>query len=240
MKMSISFLEKVLDIVSGRITILSVENSKLYGNLIQSFYGSINSDYDPIVLIDLYDEKGKEMSISKIDFIYDIYSVDLKSKRIQNAIQSKIQAALTADIEKSSFIQKYVMEINDMIQDSMVSMNVKLNSDTDWDSARLMKAFSITAESDLEQDNHLCRLKRYINIVSKFNISKCICFAGLTEVLSEDDFFDFCKHVLYSDIPVLIVDRHFPDEYLNEYCYGIILDIDYDEFSISLGKKNLV
>lgn len=240
MKMSISFLEKVLDIVSGRITILSVENSKLYGNLIQSFYGSINSDYDPIVLIDLYDEKGKEMSISKIDFIYDIYSVDLKSKRIQNAIQSKIQAALTADIEKSSFIQKYVMEINDMIQDSMVSMNVKLNSDTDWDSARLMKAFSITAESDLEQDNHLCRLKRYIDIVSEFNISKCICFAGLTEVLSEDDFFDFCKHVLYSDIPVLIVDRHFPDEYLNEYCYGIILDIDYDEFSISLGKKNLV
>ena len=84
MKMSISFLEKVLDIVSGRITILSVENSKLYGNLIQSFYGSINSDYDPIVLIDLYDEKGKEMSISKIDFIYDIYSVDLKSKRIQS------------------------------------------------------------------------------------------------------------------------------------------------------------
>lgn len=240
MKMSISFLEKVLDIVSGRITILSVENSKLYGNLIQSFYGSINSDYDPIVLIDLYDEKGKEMSISKIDFIYDIYSVDLKSKRIQNAIQSKIQAALTADIEKSSFIQKYVMEINDMIQDSMVSINVKLNSDTDWDSARLMKAFSITAESDLEQDNHLCRLKRYIDIVSEFNISKCICFAGLTEVLSEDDFFDFCKHVLYSDIPVLIVDRHFPDEYLNEYCYGIILDIDYDEFSISLGKKNLV
>ena len=240
MKMSISFLEKVLDIVSGRITILSVENSKLYGNLIQSFYGSINSDYDPIVLIDLYDEKGKEMSISKIDFIYDIYSVDLKSKRIQNAIQSKIQAALTADIEKSSFIQKYVMEINDMIQDSMVSMNVKLNSDTDWDSARLMKAFSFTAESDLEQDNHLCRLKRYIDIVSEFNISKCICFAGLTEVLSEDDFFDFCKHVLYSDIPVLIVDRHFPDEYLNEYCYGIILDIDYDEFSISLGKKNLV
>ena len=240
MKMSISFLEKVLDIVSGRITILSVENSKLYGNLIQSFYGSINSDYDPIVLIDLYDEKGKEMSISKIDFIYDIYSVDLKSKRIQNAIQSKIQAALTADIEKSSFIQKYVMEINDMIQDSMVSMNVKLNSDTDWDSARLMKAFSITAESDLEQDNHLCRLKRYIDIVSEFNISKCICFAGLTEVLSEDDFFDFCKHVLYSDIPVLIVDRHFPDEYLNEYCYGIILDIDYDEFSISLGKRNLV
>ena len=240
MKMSISFLEKVLDIVSGRITILSVENSKLYGNLIQSFYGSINSDYDPIVLIDLYDEKGKEMSISKIDFIYDIYSVDLKSKRIQNAIQSKIQAALTADIEKSSFIQKYVMEINDMIQDSMVSMNVKLNSDTDWDSARLMKAFSITAESDLEQDNHLCRLKRYIDIVSEFNISKCICFAGLTEVLSEDDFFDFCKHVLYSDIPVLIVDRHFPDEYLYEYCYGIILDIVYDEFSISLGKKNLV
>ena len=233
MKMSISFLEKVLDIVSGRITILSVENSKLYGNLIQSFYGSINSDYDPIVLIDLYDEKGKEMSISKIDFIYDIYSVDLKSKRIQNAIQSKIQAALTADIEKSSFIQKYVMEINDMIQDSMVSMNVKLNSDTDWDSARLMKAFSITAESDLEQDNHLCRLKRYIDIVSEFNISKCICFAGLTEVLSEDDFFDFCKHVLYSDIPVLIVDRHFPDEYLNEYCYGIILDIDYDEFTLN-------
>lgn len=240
MKMSISFLDKVLDIVPGRITILSVENSKLYGNLIQSFYGSINSGYDPIVLIELYDEKGKEMSLSKIDFIYDIYSVDLKSKRIQNAIQSKIQAALTADIEKSSFIQKYVMEINDMIQDSMVSMNVKLNSDTDWDSARLMKAFSITAESDLEQDNHLCRLKRYIDIVSEFNISKCICFAGLTEVLSEDDFFDFCKHVLYSDIPVLLIDRYFPDSYLNEYCCGAILDIDYDEFSISFGKKNLV
>ena len=240
MKMIISFLDKVLDIVSGRITILSVENSKLYGNLIQSFYGSINSDYDPTVLIEAYDEKGKEMSLSKIDFIYDIYSVDLKSKRIQSGIQSKIQAALTADIEKSSLIQKYVMEINDMIQDSMVSMNVKLNSDPDWDSARLMKAFSISAESDLEQDNHLSRLKRYIDIVSEFNISKYICFAGLTEVLSEDDFFDFCKHVLYSDIPVLLIDRHFPDEYLNEYCYGVILDIDFDEFSISFGKKNIV
>ena len=67
MKMSISFLEKVLDIVSGRITILSVENSKLYGNLIQSFYGSINSDYDPIVLIDLYDEKGKEKKEKTIE-----------------------------------------------------------------------------------------------------------------------------------------------------------------------------
>lgn len=204
------------------------------------FYGSISSDYDPTVLIEAYDEKGKEMSLSKIDFIYDIYSVDLKSKRIQNGIQSKIQAALTADIEKSSLIQKYVMEINDMIQDSMVSMNVKLNSDPDWDSARLMKAFSISAESDLEQDNHLCRLKRYIDIVSEFNISKYICFAGLTEVLSEDDFFDFCKHVLYSDIPVLLFDRHFPDEYLNEYCYGVILDIDFDKFSISFGKKNIV
>ena len=98
MKMIISFLDKVLDIVSGRITILSVESSKLYGNLIQSFYGSINSDYDPTVLIEAYDEKGKEMSLSKIDFIYDIYSVDLKSKRIQSRIQSKIQAALTPDI----------------------------------------------------------------------------------------------------------------------------------------------
>ena len=180
------------------------------------------------------------MSLSKIDFIYDIYSVDLKSKKIQNAIQSKIQAALTADVEKSSLIQKYVMEINDMILDSMVSMNVKLNSDPDWDSARLVKAFSITAESDLEQDNHLCRLKRYIDIVSEFNISKCICFAGLTEVLSVDDFFDFCKHVLYSDIPVLLIDRCFPDSYMNEYCCGVILDIDYDEFSVSFGKKNLV
>ena len=240
MKMSISFLDKVLDIVPGRITILSVENSKLYGNLIQAFYSSMNSDYDPSVLIEVYDDKGKEMSLSKIDFIYDIYSVDLKSKKIQNAIQSKIQAALTADVEKSSLIQKYVMEINDMILDSMVSMNVKLNSDPDWDSARLVKAFSITAESDLEQDNHLCRLKRYIDIVSEFKISKCICFAGLTEVLSVDDFFDFCKHVLYSDIPVLLIDRCFPDSYMNEYCCGVILDIDYDEFSVSFGKKNLV
>ena len=240
MKMSISFLEKGLDIISGRITILSVENSKLYGDLIQSFYVSTNSQYDPNVRIEVFDENARELPLSKIDFVYDIYSVDFKSKRIQNAIQSKIQATLTTDIEKSSLIQKYVMEINDMIQDSMVSMNVKLNSDTDWDSARLMKAFSFTAESDLEQDNHLCRLKRYIDIVSEFNISKCICFAGLTEVLSEDDFFDFCKHVLYSDIPVLIVDRHFPDSYLKDYCCGAILDIDYDEFSISFGKKNLV
>ena len=99
--MSISFLDKVLDIVPGRITILSVENSKLYGNLIQAFYSSMNSDYDTSVLIEVYDDKGKEMSLSKIDFIYDIYSVDLKSKKIQNAIQSKIQAALTADVEKS-------------------------------------------------------------------------------------------------------------------------------------------
>ena len=183
MKMIVSFLDIVLDIIPGRITILSVENSKLYGDLIQSFYASTNSQYDPNVRIEVFDDNGRELPLSKIDFVYDIYSVDLKSKRIQNAIQTKIQATLTTDIEKSSLIQKYIIEINDMILDSMVSMNVKLNSDPDWDSARLMKAFSITAESDLEQDNHLCRLKRYIDIVSEFNISKCICFAGLTEVL---------------------------------------------------------
>ena len=240
MKMSISFLDIVLDIIPGRITILSVENSKLYGDLIQSFYASTNSQYDPNVRIEVFDDNGRELPLSKIDFVYDIYSVDLKSKRIQNAIQSKIQATLTTDIEKSSLIKKYIIEINDMIQDSMVSMSIKLNSDPDWDSARLMKAFSITAESDLEQDNHLFRLKRYIDIVSEFNISKCICFTGLTEVLSEDDFFDFCKHVLYSDIPVLLIDRYFPDSYLNEYCCGVILDTDYDEFSVYFGKKNLV
>lgn len=240
MKMIVSFLDIVLDIIPGRITILSVENSKLYGDLIQSFYASTNSQYDQNVRIEVFDDNGRELPLSKIDFVYDIYSVDLKSKRIQNAIQSKIQATLTTDIEKSSLIKKYIIEINDMIQDSMVSMSIKLNSDPDWDSARLMKAFSITAESDLEQDNHLCRLKRYIDIVSEFNISKCICFAGLTEVLSEDDFFDLCKHVLYSDIPVLLIDRYFPDSYLNEYCCGVILDIDYDEFSVSFGKKNLV
>ena len=226
MKMIVSFLDIVLDIIPGRITILSVENSKLYGDLIQSFYASTNSQYDPNVRIEIFDDNGRELPLSKIDFGYDIYSVDLKSKRIQNAIQSKIQATLTTDIEKSSLIKKYIIEINDMIQDSMVSMSIKLNSDPDWDSARLMKAFSITAESDLEQDNHLCRLKRYIDIVSEFNISKCICFTGLTEVLSEDDFFDFCKHVLYSDIPVLLIDRYFPDSYLNEYCCGVILDTD--------------
>ena len=72
MKMSISFLDKVLDIVPGRITILSVENSKLYGNLIQAFYSSMNSDYDPSVLIEVndYDDLVSSVEYMKDNKLY--------------------------------------------------------------------------------------------------------------------------------------------------------------------------
>lgn len=115
-----------------------------------------------------------------------------------------------------------------------------IHSNIDWDGGILMKAFSLCVESKLQEDNHINRMKLYIDIVCELNICSIIVFANVASILSKEEFKELCFYSLIRDVNIVCLEQSMSKNYLNEYCYGLYIDEDYDEFYIVKGEMLLV
>ena len=83
-------------------------------------------------------------------------------------------------------------------------------------------------------------MKLYIDIVCELNICSIIVFANVASILSKEEFKELCFYSLIRDVNIVCLEQSMPKNYLNEYCYGLYIDEDYDEFYIVKGEMLLV
>lgn len=208
------------------ISILEIENKKLFSSFIRSFYAVCNGTEaeQKILLFDGEDEISFEKNC---EIVIDPLGIDFNSKKISTAITNRLKTICNDEVE---LWEKFIGtgdKLGKVVLEILSELEVDMTINTEWDVARMIKAFSITIP-EVASYTHLERILSYIDIISEFNIFKIIIFCNLKSLLDYDEIMELYKYSLYKKMPLLLLESSLTSDILT-YEKKLTIDIEFDE-----------
>lgn len=229
MKLYISSLETHLPLDDSFVSMLAFEDVKYYARIRKCLYDVVNGNEAEFQAA-FIDDKEKIIQISsKAELIVDPLLIDYGSKRIQNALITKLKNELNNDIDKKLHIEEKLNEIQDELISLLDDFDLPLQVDDCSDASKLVKSFGISIDPYSGNMSSLELLEKYLSIVQELNNEVYHVFFGLTHLLSKDELELFCKTALQRQVKVILIDHIYEPINESSYLASMFVDSDFDE-----------
>lgn len=230
MKMIIFGNENDILLSSDWISVLEIQNKRLFGSYVGALYSQINGNNEN-KSIHLYDE-GKELDIKKnILYISDLLSFNFNDRSILGGLQKKLERIQLNETEQWSKIENKYLEFYSYAMDLIYEIDLDIESSSEISIAKILKAFEIKI-IDINEHTYLEKLLILIDVVSELELSLVIVFINLKTYLDPADLLEFYKYSAYRKIQVLLIESTSCIEKI-KYERKIIIDTDFDEILIT-------
>jgi CRISPR type II-A-associated protein Csn2 len=201
-------MEKAIDLNSS-LTLIQLENSWYYRNIV------FNLDQFIILSID-----NKEVNIDKeCLIIYNPYQINLKEKKLVNALYKKIETSLNE--EKRMMLMDIESKSIELLESISDDLNVGIDYNDNIDISKLLSSFDLSFKEP-DTTNYLEVLISYFKINIELFKTKFIITYGLSFLLSNEETATL-EHEL-SILGINLIDFCFIKNNLNQ---SLIIDDDW-------------
>lgn len=221
------YFENDIEIQEEKVSVLEIENKKMYSKFIFSIYNKINGiDIDNEIYLF---ENGKELKFSDSAFyISDPMMIDFNDKIFINAVTKEIINYLNVDIESKNLFEKKYSELYFIFQNIISDFTINFSDSSNLDVGKYLKMIGLKID-DTVNATHLDKVLSIIEIISELRIFRFIIFSNLKSYLSTEQVEEVYKFALYKKIPLVLFESTLDKRIiLNEK--KITIDRDYEEF----------
>ena len=220
MKVTIPFLEQVIDTECGKLNVLVVESPDLFRSLVEDFYNQSQGGDGRIVV----SEKGKICQIQKkVELITQWIPFDVNTKMVLNGINSALEKeALSARHYEAGMkllaeVESYIDSLSFDLPCEIVYNKLNLGS--------LIKMSGLEIQTEGFSLPH--KLYHYMEIVRELAGDKLFVLVNLRSYISETDMNQLAETVLAHGFHVLLIEPFVRGSFKLEN--KIIIDADLCE-----------
>ena len=233
MRLSIDSFDNLIFLESDYVSVISIQSVHYYAKIVRSFFFECNG-MDGETEIALIDDKEKRLSISSgIEFIADPLLIDFSSKRLSTALIGLLKQELNNDVEVRMDIEEALRKAQRKVVSLIDDFDLPIKYDDAWDATKMIKATAISIDDNVEGLTHLEILKRYIQVVSELKVNSYFCFAGLNNILTEEEIIEFYKESLQRQVGLICIQHDNTCPNPNKYACTTFIDDDFDEHIIN-------
>lgn len=216
---SFDFLSNPICLSNNKISVLYIENQRLFRNTVRSFYDS-SFDENNIV----FSENHNPVKFkNNICFIPDIFSIEFSSSFLKKIYEDLAEYANTYLQESTANIKSEIIYFLEKLSQSY-DLDFDFKDDVNITDLLKMQCF----KPNLNNDNLLSRLLDFIVMTRKYSSVKCFVFLNLHSYFDLTELKLLYKELLYQNIEILLIEnRKTFDSIENEKIY--IIDDDMCE-----------
>lgn len=150
-------------------------------------------------------DADKELGISKnMDIVFDIFSIDINSKKIVNKLYEEMQQVAyseklyvkTQEIAQS--IQKYILEL-----EQETDYILTFTEDVDW--MAIFKALQV--QHEIIEEDYFEKLIRYIKVAAVVMKYKIFVFVNLRSYLSDLQMQKLIQEAIHQEVKLIFVEN---------------------------------
>ena len=154
-------------------------------------------------------DADKELGISKnMDIVFDIFSIDINSKKIINKLYEEMQQVAysekvyvkTQEIAQS--IQRYILEL-----EQETDYILTFTEDVDW--MAIFKALRV--QHEVIEEDYFEKLIRYIKVATVVMKYKIFVFVNLRSYLSDLQMQKLIQEAIYQEVKLIFVENYVKD-----------------------------
>ena len=218
MKLKINGFTNELEFYDDKVSILSIQDTKCFTNIIQKINDKINgAESDEVFLVD---DKENELKMSKeVCMILDLFNIDYNSKKILGKLYDKI----SENIENSgeTKLQNLFIEVRKSIVEEINEFPFEFTMCDDIDIINILKLYNLKVDI-LSYETILEKIEFFIDLNATLNIFSVIVIPNLKMYLSEEELIELYKYSLYNNVKLLLIEKNF----IQKLKYEHILTID--------------
>ncbi len=214
-------LQSPLTVDEGTVATLILENPVFYRNFVADLLLSFRKESDRFILSD----EREILDFSKnTEIITDVFNVSFDSRQIVTKVNQTVSEELRLSNIDSG---KIIGDLNEMaaVVASRLEFDAVYNPLCDLDGVLKLFGFSV----DTGGLSFLERITGYLDFMQKYCGKRLFILLNLKSTLSDEEYAEFSKLVLYKKLHVLCIENHkretaFADETIR------IIDKDLCEF----------
>lgn len=208
------------------ITVLEIENKKLFGNIVQSFYSRIVGKE---ALEEIFLSEGDENLRFDRNAIYisDPLQINFHDKKIQTFLCEKFNNIYCLDHEKQIQVENQYCKLIEIIRQILDEVDIEIDYSYQLDLNKLLKLIDIRISED-DTSTPLEKLTSFLEILSNLKLYNLVVFCNLKSYFAEEDLAELYKLILYLKIPVILLESTLKPILKGER--KLIIDMDFDEF----------
>lgn len=230
MKLVIYENENDIDISGDWISVLEIENKKLFAYNVRSLYNQVNGIGD-VKNIHVYDE-DEELDFKKsIFYISDPFNINFNDRRVFSALQKKLEKIREIEVEKWNNIEEIYIEFYGNLVNFINEIDMDIETSTGITISKIMKLLDIKIYTKNEF-TYLDNLIQLMDVICELDISDIIVFINLKSYLDYADLQEFYKYVIYKNVRILLVESSLSIEN-SKYEQKLVIDKDFDEYVLS-------
>lgn len=220
MKLVHPYIERQIIFDENKINVLTIENQKLFSEVVQEIIAVLNGGNSKFVL-----SEGMDIiNISKVgELCIDIFSCEINSKKtITKLYEILREKSVDEDMHlKTNQILSSILSYTEDLIFEFGEYELSYNLDTDI--TNIFKALDV--KFDLSDKTYLEKLLDYVYITSEFLSKKLFIFVNLKSFLLEEELEEFYKMMFYKKINILLLES-FEREYKFDCEEYYIIDKD--------------
>lgn len=220
MKLVHPYIERQIIFDESKINVLTIENQKLFSEVVQEIISVLNGGNSKFVL-----SEGMDIiNISKVgELCIDIFSCEINSKKAITKLY-EILREKSVDEDMHLKTNQILSSIFSYTEDLIFEFGeYELSYNLDTDITNIFKAVDV--KFDLSDKTYLEKLLDYVYINSEFLSKKLFIFVNLKSFLLEEELEEFYKMMFYKKINILLLES-FEREYKFDCEEYYIIDKD--------------
>ncbi len=206
-----------LELKENQVTVLSVENPKVYAEILGDLWCQMQGNDGAFILSD--EEKIKSIS-KEMECIYNPFALNCNDKKVVTKLYQELrerseESLLCEGAELNARILEYLEQLFQKVP-------YNLEYTTDFDVTDLLKSYGVKIESAAE--SLLEKIVEYIKVQNRICGIRNFVFVGIKQYLSVEELEGLYEFVFYEKINVIIIEANHSPQIFGEKCW--LLDKD--------------
>ncbi|BAK45583.1 type II-A CRISPR-associated protein Csn2 [Eggerthella sp. YY7918] len=214
MKLVFSGLEKPQYLEPGRVSVLEVENQRLFTRICQSIVSGEGAQaVEPYTL---WNNQGKEVKPKTALLpIVNPFELPWTERELLGGLYQRYETMLLEDYEMRDKLSQLTREISSSI--SLLGFQLASNCEfeIEWDMRRYLKAFGFGVDFD-SRDSLLDNVIKFIHLAMDVSLQRALVFVNLKTFLTKNELETLYEQVIFSQIPLLLLENR-KDCYCSDY-----------------------
>lgn len=198
MMLAADFLSKPMKIGSDSVSVLSVENKKLYRDIVGAFVDEHPEEMNIVFSQDFKPFKYK----GNVCFVNDYYKLDLSSAIIKKLYENLERFCNDEMQEETNALKVQIFNFLDRL---VLNYDYDFNYSLDINIVDLFKIQNL--KPYITSKNLLCSLLDFIVIIKKYTHIRCFVLLNLHLYFTDEEIVYLYEDLIYNDISVLVLEN---------------------------------
>ena len=192
------FLSKPMKIGSDSVSVLSVENKKLYRDIVGAFVDEHTEEMNIVFSQDFKPFKYK----GNVCFVNDYYKLDLSSAIIKKLYENLERFCNDEMQEETNALKVQIFNFLDRL---VLNYDYDFNYSLDINIVDLFKIQNL--KPYITSKNLLCSLLDFLVIIKKYTHIRCFVLLNLHLYFTDEEIVHLYEDLIYNDISVLVLEN---------------------------------